>query len=53
MSENSQNQKSGFGIGIVFLLLALLLVAAGYRNNEHQSYFQKAIMVCTQCIGLG
>ncbi|MEW6708820.1 MAG: hypothetical protein AB1403_03275 [Candidatus Riflebacteria bacterium] len=26
---------------------------AGFKNGEHKSYFQKAILICTQCIGLG
>ncbi len=38
---------------LITLLLALILMFIGFRNGEHRSYFQKAVMVCTQCIGLG
>jgi len=38
---------------LLVIVAALLLMFAGFRNGEHRSYFQKAVMVCTQCIGLG
>ncbi len=38
---------------LITLLLALIMMFIGFRNGEHRSYFQKAVMVCTQCIGLG
>ena len=38
---------------VILVVLSLLLIAAGFRNGEHKSYFQKAILICTQCIGLG
>lgn len=38
---------------LILLALALLMMLIGYKNGEHRNYFQKAIMVCTQCIGLG
>ncbi len=38
---------------IIIIVLALILVFAGFKNGEHKSYFQKAILICTQCIGLG
>ncbi|HNX74244.1 MAG TPA: CD1871A family CXXC motif-containing protein [Candidatus Rifleibacterium sp.] len=38
---------------IITLLLALILIFIGFSNGEHRSYFQKAVMICTQCIGLG
>ena len=38
---------------VVAFIIALALVVVGYRNNEHKSYYQKAILICTQCIGLG
>jgi len=38
---------------LLVIIAALLLMFAGFRNGEHASYFQKAVMVCTQCIGLG
>lgn len=38
---------------LLLLVLALLMMFVGHKNGEYKSYFQKAIMVCTQCIGLG
>jgi hypothetical protein len=38
---------------LLLIVAALLLMFAGFKNGEHRSYFQKAVMVCTQCIGLG
>jgi hypothetical protein len=38
---------------IVIIIVAILLMFAGFKNGDHLVYFQKAIMVCTQCIGLG
>ncbi|PKL44959.1 MAG: hypothetical protein CVV42_18890 [Candidatus Riflebacteria bacterium HGW-Riflebacteria-2] len=38
---------------LLIIIVALLLMFAGFRNGEHASYFMKAIMVCSQCIGLG
>lgn len=38
---------------LLVLILALIMMFIGYSNGEHRSYFQKAILVCTQCIGLG
>ncbi len=38
---------------VIVIVLALALMFAGFRNGEHKSYFQKAILICTQCIGLG
>lgn len=40
-------------VTIIVLVIAVLMMLAGFKNGEHRSYFQKAIMVCTQCIGLG
>jgi len=49
----AQTQKTEKTLTFIVIVIALALMIAGYRNGEHQSYFQKAIMVCTQCIGLG
>ncbi|MDD3002003.1 MAG: CD1871A family CXXC motif-containing protein [Candidatus Riflebacteria bacterium] len=38
---------------VIIAVLALLLIFIGIKNGEHLSYFNKAVMVCTQCIGLG
>lgn len=38
---------------VIVIVISLLLLLAGFNNDEHKSYFQKAILICTQCIGLG
>ena len=34
-------------------MIAAIFLGIGFSTGEPQSYFQKAIQVCTQCIGLG
>ncbi|GAB1353914.1 MAG TPA: CD1871A family CXXC motif-containing protein [Candidatus Rifleibacterium sp.] len=51
-SDTSTARKPG-ALQIIILLAALVLMFIGFKNGEHRSYFQKAILVCTQCIGLG
>lgn len=54
MTAPETPQKSGIPKFTIFVLLvALALIVIGFKNGEHRSYFQKAVMVCTQCIGLG
>lgn len=50
ISSESSRPKT---ITIVVLLVAIVLMIIGFNNGEHRSYFQKAVLVCTQCIGLG
>lgn len=38
---------------ITVLLLSIIFMVLGFTNGEIESYFQKAVLVCTQCIGLG
>lgn len=38
---------------ILIIVLSLILIFIGYSNKEHASYFQKAVMICTECIGIG
>ncbi len=51
-SDASTARKPGV-LQIIILLAAIALMFIGFKNGEHRSYFQKAILVCTQCIGLG
>ncbi|HNS08570.1 MAG TPA: CD1871A family CXXC motif-containing protein [Candidatus Ozemobacteraceae bacterium] len=51
-SDASTTKKPGV-LQIIILLAAVALMLIGFKNGEHRSYFQKAILVCTQCIGLG
>lgn len=51
-SDASMAKKPGV-LQIIILLAAIAMMFIGFKNGEHRSYFQKAILVCTQCIGLG
>ncbi len=45
--------KKRFLASIALLVVAAIFIGIGFHTGEPQSYFQKAIQVCTQCIGLG
>lgn len=51
-STESNNKKSRLAAYLI-LLAATAMIIYGYKNNEHKDYYQKAIYICTQCIGLG
>lgn len=53
MDNTATDRKTVKLSTLLAIIVALLLMIAGFRNGEHRSYFQKAVMVCTQCIGLG
>lgn len=38
---------------IAVLIISIIFILIGFAQGEINSYFQKAVMVCTQCIGLG
>ncbi|MCR5090568.1 MAG: thioredoxin [Oscillospiraceae bacterium] len=38
---------------IVLLVLAALLIAEGVRNGSMAAVVNKAIRICTECVGLG
>ncbi|MFI3213587.1 MAG: CD1871A family CXXC motif-containing protein [Eubacteriales bacterium] len=40
-------------IGLTCLVLGISFLAIGIVKGEDQSVFQKAIMVCLECIGIG
>lgn len=38
---------------IIALIIALILLFIGIREKEFIAYFNKAKIICTQCIGIG
>ena len=38
---------------IITLIIALILLSIGVHRKEFESYYNKAKMICTQCIGIG
>lgn len=43
---NSKKWIGAFALGIVFLLI-------GYFNGQWVDIYQKAIVICLECIGIG
>ena len=39
--------------GLILLVLALALMAAGVWRGEVQSMLRKSLYICMECIGLG
>ena len=50
MDNDSKKKKV---VSIVAIVIAVVLMIAGYNRNEFQTYFAKAVQICTQCIGIG
>ncbi len=38
---------------LVMFIISLILIFVGINKKEFESYYRKAINVCTQCIGIG
>lgn len=38
---------------LIVLVVSIVFMFVGYYQGEVNSYFQKAVLVCTQCIGIG
>ena len=47
------SQAHGYIGPFIILIIAIICLAVGYSNGDPASYFQKAVMVCTECIGIG
>ena len=37
----------------ISLIIALALIVAGINRKEFETYFERAKMICMQCIGIG
>ena len=58
MQENQMQQKACWKkmrpvLRTAVLLAAFGMIAAGISNGEMQLIYQKAIMICLECIGIG
>ena len=52
MEENKSTKKRKI-YSVIFIVLALILCFVGVNKGEFNKYYQKAINICTQCIGIG
>ena len=50
--ENKPSKKCKI-CSVIFIVLALILCLVGGNKEEFNKYYQKAINICTQCIGIG
>ena len=56
MMQTSENKKAGKGVMILrlgILLTAVVLIVMGIMNGSAQDVLNKAVVICTECIGLG
>lgn len=51
--KNRQNNKKINIARLAIIAIALILIIIGINNGDAQSVLQKAINICTECIGLG
>lgn len=52
-SQNEQNEKILLGARLTILVLAVAFIVIGTFNGGMADVLQKAINICTECIGLG
>ncbi len=52
-AEKTESVRSCRILRIVLLVLAALLIAEGVRNGSMAAVVNKAIRICTECVGLG
>lgn len=38
---------------IIIFIVAILFIAAGIKNGEFHDVYQKARLICLECIGIG
>ena len=38
---------------VLVAIIAVVLMIAGFNNKDFETYFAKAVQICTQCIGIG
>ena len=50
---SSQNEKMLFGVRLTVFVLAVTFIVIGIFNGGMADVLQKAINICTECIGLG
>ncbi|MBQ3372130.1 MAG: thioredoxin [Oscillospiraceae bacterium] len=50
MAEPPKNQKA---VRLVLLAVAVLFIFVGIRNGSMNAVINKAIRICTECVGLG
>ena len=52
-AASSQNEKVLFGVRLTIFVLAVAFIVIGIFNGGMADVLQKAINICTECIGLG
>ncbi len=53
ISEKIDNKYVIFGVRVAVFVLAVLFIGLGIWNGGAEGVLQKAIKICTECIGLG
>lgn len=52
LNAMKNNTKIKTLIRIITIIISIIAMIVFY-SKESNNYFQKAVMICTQCIGLG
>ena len=53
MKKFCANKWFGFGVRIALVALAVVFIITGIAGGGMDDVFEKAVNICTQCIGLG
>jgi hypothetical protein len=51
--KSAAPQKSYSAVRIALLVLAVVFILLGIRNGSMMAVVNKAIRICTECVGLG